>query len=154
MCDSKKWVHSVRLQLSVEILQLRPIISRQQERKNNEALISHQIDKVVFHSVRYFTWFIWIHRNLSKQSHYIEVAQEGISSRAKHNWLWIFSPFWDKIKKNKKKNYKRFIMQLFSTNATIFKRKNKFLSAQITLVSTFLQMFIVLGMYNFGLRVH
>ena len=24
------------------------------------------------------------------QSHYIEVPQEGVSSRAKQNWLWIF----------------------------------------------------------------
>ena len=53
MCNSKNWVHTRCRQLSVEILQLRPIISRQQsqERKNNEALLSHQIDKVVFHSM-------------------------------------------------------------------------------------------------------
>ena len=29
-------------------------------------------------------------------SHYIEVAQGGVSSKAIHNWLWIFSLFWAK----------------------------------------------------------
>ena len=32
------------------------------------------------------------------QSHYIEVAQGGMSSRAIHNWLWIFSLFQPKMK--------------------------------------------------------
>ena len=34
------------------------------------------------------------------QSHYIEVAQGGVSSRARRNWLWIFSLFY--VKKSKK----------------------------------------------------
>ena len=54
------------------------------------------------------------------QSHYIEVTQGGVSSRAGRNWLWIFSLFYAKKKKSKKKNYKRDIMQLFSADATIF----------------------------------
>ena len=38
------------------------------------------------------------------QSHYIEVAQGSVSSRAIHNWLWIFSLFFatKKLKKIKK----------------------------------------------------
>ena len=52
------------------------------------------------------------------QSHYIVVAQD---SRARHNWLWIFSLSWGK--KKKKKNSDFFfidITKLFSENATIF----------------------------------
>ena len=48
-----------------------------------------------------------------EQSHYVEVAQRGVSSRARHNWFWIFSLFWAK------KNYKRDIKQLFPADATV-----------------------------------
>ena len=61
-----------------------------------------------------------------KQSHYIEVAQGGESSRARHNWLWILSLFWAK------RNFKnilylyyiciRDIVQLFRADATMFKK--------------------------------
>ena len=64
--------------------------------------------------------------NRWKQNHYIEVAQGGVFSRARHNWLSIFSLLWAKKeskKKFKKNFYKREIMQPFSANATIFKRK-------------------------------
>ena len=51
----------------------------------------------------------------------------SVSSRAIHNWLWIFSIFLAKIKiqnkLKKKKSYKRDIMQLFSANATIIFKK-------------------------------
>ena len=46
-----------------------------------------------------------------KQSHYIEVAQGGKSSRARQNWLWIFSLFWAKTQ-FKNQIYKRDIMPL------------------------------------------
>ena len=50
--------------------------------------------------IKYFIYlssFLWV-TNFSmflacSQSHYIEVAQGGIFSRAIHNWLWIFSLF-------------------------------------------------------------
>ena len=38
---------------------------------------------------------------ISNQSHCIEVAQEGVSSRARYNWSWIFSLCWANKKKCK-----------------------------------------------------
>ena len=48
--------------------------------------------------------------------------QRGVSSRAIHNWMWIFRLFLakHKFKKIQKKIYKRDIMQLFSANTAIF----------------------------------
>ena len=55
-----------------------------------------------------------------RQSHYIKVAERGVSSRARHN-LAYFEP--KKHQKNSKSNntyvYKRDIMQLFSVDTTI-----------------------------------
>ena len=51
------------------------------------------------------------------QSHCIEDVQGGVSSRARHNWLWVFNLFWAQKRYNKFIN----IMQLFSTNPTVFK---------------------------------
>ena len=57
------------------------------------------------------------------QSHYIEVTQGGDSSRAIHNWLWIFSLIWGKKKnQKKKKNFIKKILLFF------FKIKNKILA--------------------------
>ena len=85
----------------------------------------------------------WEHIILCNQSHYIkvskyrkqtlkfafdiywplEVAQGGVSSRAIHNWLWIFSLFVAK-KNSKKKNCKRDITQHFSADATMIFKKS------------------------------
>ena len=59
------------------------------------------------------------HHVCHDQSHYIKVAQGGVSRR--HNWLWIFSIFWaNKWKYIKIKSFTKKIMQLFSEDATIF----------------------------------
>ena len=42
---------------------------------------------------------------------YIEVAQGGVSSRAIHNWFWIFSLFFDKKKIQKKYQIKLFFIK-------------------------------------------
>ena len=57
--------------------------------------------------------------DIAVQSHYIEVAQGADSSRAIHNWLWIFSLFWGKIFFSKNQFYKRDVLQLFSADATM-----------------------------------
>ena len=57
------------------------------------------------------------------QSHYIEVMQGGVFSRAKHNWLYIFSLFFGKKTKSKQNFYMRDIMQFFSSDATMFLEK-------------------------------
>ena len=57
----------------------------------------------------------------SNQSHYIEVGQGDVSSRAIHNWLWIFRQSYTKKKKDQKQSFiKKYIMQLFSADATMF----------------------------------
>ena len=55
------------------------------------------------------------HLSTHKQSHYREVAQGGVSSRAID--CKNFANFFPKTQK---RNYKRDIMQLFSADATIF----------------------------------
>ena len=59
----------------------------------------------------YDTWRLGI-SCYQVQSHYIEVAQGGVSSRAIHNWLWIFSLFWAKIKIKIKINKKIIIKEI------------------------------------------
>ena len=41
----------------------------------------------------------------SNQSHYIEVGQGDVSSRAIHNWLWIFRQSYTKKKKDQKQSF-------------------------------------------------
>ena len=57
------------------------------------------------------------------QSHYVEVAQGGVSSRAIHNWLWMFSLLLGRTKL--KTNHQTDIMQLFSADTIIFLEKLK-----------------------------
>ena len=60
------------------------------------------------------------------QSHYIEVAQGGVSSRAESKTqliVNIYIVYFEPKKIQTKFSYKREIMQLFSTDATIFKKE-------------------------------
>ena len=68
----------------------------------------------------YWNWSKhWVVSNFGswRQSHYIEVAQGGVSSRAIQNWLWIFSLLFAIFFNT------RDIMQLISSDATMFLKK-------------------------------
>ena len=88
--ENRIWLHKRKSKIKVDFF----LLFLQWIQQTDQVLPSSVVDN--------FKGFISISLRLScPKSHYIEVAQKGVTSRGRHGWLWIFSLLFTKKNQNK-----------------------------------------------------